>query len=133
MIGTNILLKLSLPGCNDLMIRFCGWSKIIGFIITLLVQVHMHMWHPTTIKFNSLLTLGLCQPSPISVQIEIIMIRTTPRPGLLMFPRKRIGIVFISNNRLIPVHIPISSIWIQTGVYQNNCIREPYPAIRPLT
>ena len=43
MVFTNVFLKVSLPIRNDFMVRFCGRRKIIGFIHTLFMKIHMHM------------------------------------------------------------------------------------------
>ncbi len=130
MILTNHGLKLTLPIGNGIVIRLCSRSKIIRRVVSLLMKIDMHHWHPFQIDLNTLLGFGLCLPRPISVQIEHIVIGSPPWPWFVMLHSLMIRVELCPCRCFIPIHIPISPIGINHGVYYHHHIVKPLRILR---
>ena len=125
MISPYRSLETTLPWSDYFMKGFSCRSEIIRIGRKLLVKITVNYRHPFIVLFNTALRFNLCLPCPVAVQIKIIMIGSASRPGFIMLSCPWIGNGLLSHHLVKPVYIPISSIGIQTRIYDNNRLFQP--------
>ena len=119
-VGADVSLALALPRGNDFVVRFGGRREVIRAVDALLVEVHVHLRLPASIKGRAGLRLPLGLPGQIAVHVEQIVVGTSSRPGLVVFPSLRVGVGTWTIGLVLKVHVPIPAIGIHTGVHHHD-------------
>ena len=91
----------------------------------LLVVVDMDMRQPGLVEPDAMPRFFLGQPSPVAVQVEIVMIGPTSRPGLLVFAGFHCRVGFLADGLAVPMHIPLTSVRIQHWIDDHQGISQP--------
>ncbi len=112
MVPADIHLELFLPWRNYFMIWFGSRSKIVWIIYALLMKIYMHLRHPSLVFFYPGYSFFLRLPSPITVQVIVIMVESSTRPGFMVLSCRQIRICCTAHHIIKPIDIAISAIRI---------------------
>ena len=118
----NLNLKFFLKTSYYIMNGFRSRCKEIRLVITLLMKIDHYLRIPLLKQCYSLSAFNLSLPSPVAIQIKIIMIGSACRPRFHVFSRKWVYIIILPNRIIVPIHISISSIRIDTRINHHNGI-----------
>ena len=112
-IRSHHFLHFALPRGDVFVIRFGRRCKIVRAVRPHFVKIAMYVGHPLVISGNQLTCNFLGLPSPIAVGVKQVMVITTTRPRLTMFPSRRIGIGRSAYFLIVPVYVAVMPIRIE--------------------
>ena len=119
-VGADVPLALALPRRDDLVVGLCRRGKVVRVVDALLVEVHVNLWHPLAVEGRARFRFPLGLPGQIPIHVKQIVVGPTSRPGLVVFPRRRIGVGTWSRGSVLEVHVPIPSIRVHARVHHHH-------------
>ena len=116
----DVPLTFPLPGRHNLVVRLRRGCEVVRAVDPLLVEVDVHLRHPRLIKGGPRLGLTLGLPSQVAVHVKQVVVGSTARPRLIVFPSVRVGVGSGGSGLVLEVHVPVSSVWVDTRVHDHH-------------
>ena len=84
------------------------------------------MRHPLVVQGHALLRNFLRLPGPVAVRVKIIVRVATTGPGFVVLAGKRCWIGHAALHLVVPVHITVVAVGVQTGVQNHDGIVQDF-------
>ena len=123
-VPADVPLTFPLPWRHNLVVRLRRGCEIVGAVDPLFVEVDVHLRHPRLIKGGPRLGFPLGLPSQVAVHVKQVVVGSSARPRLVVFPSVRVGVGPGRGGLVLEMHVPVTPVWVDARIHDHHSALE---------